>query len=101
MDRDATRRANDEAFRRETHERWVTRVHRDMADAGYRDEWYAEQCGGCRFWLALMGVLGDDYGACSNPDSPFDGTVRFEHDGCEAFTPVSDDEWGLGPGVTP
>ena len=27
----------------------------------------------------------EEYGVCSNPSSPFDGTVRFEHDGCSEF----------------
>ncbi|MER7741941.1 hypothetical protein ABTX34_27115 [Streptomyces sp. NPDC096538] len=33
----------------------------------------------------MSGQLGQDYGACSNPVSPFDGRVRFEHDGCQSF----------------
>lgn len=67
------------------HERWVAERNRRTEDPGYREEWYSEQCGGCRFWLPLSGELGRDYGACANPASPFDGRVRFEHDGCEAF----------------
>jgi Protein of unknown function (DUF3027) len=68
-----------------------------MSNPGYRDEWYGEQCGGCRFWIALTGVLGSDYGACTNPASPRDGFVQCEHDGCEAFAPVGDGEWGSEP----
>ncbi|MFD7448723.1 hypothetical protein [Kitasatospora sp. NPDC059827] len=44
------------------HGRWMTRRHRGGADD---DEWYS--------------------GACANGESEFDGTVRFEHDGCERF----------------
>jgi hypothetical protein len=55
------------------------------------------RCGGCRFWIALTGVLGDDYGACTNPDSVRDGVVQFEHDGCGAFAPVTEGEWGAAP----
>jgi hypothetical protein len=90
-------RPNDDAFRRLTHERWVRRLNRDMADPDYRDEWYAEQCGGCVYWIPLSGVLGDDYGACANEASPRDGVVQFEHDGCEAFAPVAEGEWGRAP----
>ncbi|NRQ38597.1 DUF3027 domain-containing protein [Nonomuraea sp. NN258] len=67
------------------HRRWVAERHRRTEDPDYREEWYYEQCGSCRFWLPLSGELGRDYGACANPASPFDGRVRFEHDGCEAF----------------
>ena len=90
-------RPNDDAFARETHARWAQGQHRPMDDPGYRDEWYAEQCGGCRFWIALGGVLGDDYGVCANAVSPRDGRVQFEHDGCEAFAPVTEGEWGRAP----
>ncbi len=68
-----------------------------MDSPAYRDEWYAQQCGGCRYWIALHGVLGSDYGACSNARSPRDGMVQFEHDGCDAFEPVTEGEWGGTP----
>ncbi|MER7848576.1 DUF3027 domain-containing protein [Kitasatospora sp. NPDC096077] len=64
------------------HERWIARRHRGGPDD---DEWYAEQCGFCRHWFPLAGTMGLDYGACANGASAFDGTVRFEHDGCERF----------------
>ena len=38
--------------------------------------------------MPLAGALGDDWGACSGALSPFDGMVRFEHDGCDAFEAV-------------
>jgi Protein of unknown function (DUF3027) len=94
---DPAPRPNDEAFQRDIHERWVERQHRPMSDPEYRDEWCAEQCGGCRFWIPLSGVLGDDYGACANAASPRDGRVQFEHDGCESFAPVSEGDWGRAP----
>jgi hypothetical protein len=40
----------------------------------------------CEFWVPLAGQWGLDYGACANPRSPFDGRVRFEHDGCEEYS---------------
>ncbi|MFS8105241.1 DUF3027 domain-containing protein [Lentzea alba] len=69
----------------EIHERWVRRRNRDTGDPAYRDEWYDQQCGGCRNWIPVTGALGSDYGVCAGAKSQFDGTVRFEHDGCDAF----------------
>ena len=53
------------------------------------------QCGGCRYFIPLTGALIDDWGACSNPVSVFDGAVMFEHLGCDVFAQARDD-WG-GP----
>jgi hypothetical protein len=77
--------SRDPKVRDEVHRRWVARQNRDTADPSYHDEWYDEQCGGCWFWIPLAGELGSDYGACANASSPFDSTVRFEHDGCDVF----------------
>jgi hypothetical protein len=52
------------------------------------------QCGGCRFWIALCGQIGNDSGACTNVEAAFDGRVRFEHDGCEAFAVREDESFG-------
>lgn len=76
-----------------THERWLARRNRRQEDPSYQDEWYAEQCGHCRFWVPLSGALGADYGACTNQQSPFDGRVQFEHDGCDEFEAA--DSWGI------
>jgi hypothetical protein len=76
------------------HERWVQGRHRDTGKPGYLDRWYDEQCGGCRYWIALSGEIGRDYGACTNSASPFDGVVRFEHDGCDVFSPRPDGSFG-------
>jgi len=73
------------------HKRWVARRNRDTNQDDYREEWYDEQCGSCRFWFPLAGELGSDYGACANARSPFDGQVRFEHDGCDEFLDAG--EW--------
>lgn len=73
------------------HERWKKRLNRAQGPT-YRDEWYAEQCGACRFFIPLMGALAEDYGCCSNETSPFDGKAMFEHDGCEQFEEGGD--WG-------
>jgi hypothetical protein len=67
------------------HERWITRLNRSTDDPEYREEWYGTQCGGCRHWFPIAGRLGTDYGVCANMKSQFDGTARFEHDGCDGF----------------
>ncbi|WP_217127225.1 DUF3027 domain-containing protein [Streptomyces sp. AC558_RSS880] len=83
------RRHNDEC-----HERWVRLRSRRTDQSGYRDEWFDEQCGGCQFWVALRGGLGRDWGVCTHPGSPFDGRVRFEHDGCDLFVVRKDGSFG-------
>lgn len=75
----------------EIHNRWRDAKNRDQDDSSYLDAWYGEQCGACRHWLPLAGALGEDYGGCTNAQSPFDKHVMFEHDGCEAFEPNG--EW--------
>ncbi|MFD5096262.1 DUF3027 domain-containing protein [Amycolatopsis thailandensis] len=79
---------DDEQFNRACHARWRERLNRAALapDGG--------QCGGCVFWVALHGRLGDDYGACTSAKSIFDGMVRFEHDGCTAFTERGDGSFG-------
>jgi len=67
-----------------------SRRHQDRTYARWAEEisqreWAFEQCGECRWWIPLTGAWGTDWGACSNPASPFDARVRFEHDGCPAF----------------
>ena len=66
-------------------ERWSSRLNRDEASSDYREEWYGEQWLHCRFLVPLQEPLGYDYGACANPESPFDAHVMFEHDGCDWF----------------
>lgn len=73
------------AERAAIHARWVRNRNRRTDDPAYRESWYAEQCGACRFWIPLAGTMGLDYGACANPAPPFDGAIRFEHDGCDGF----------------
>jgi hypothetical protein len=71
------------------HERWLTKAQ--YGERMERGEARAEQCLFCRYYIPLMGALAEDWGACSNPSSLFDGQVMFEHDGCEEFSPA--DEW--------
>ncbi|MFE9130065.1 DUF3027 domain-containing protein [Streptomyces sp. NPDC007148] len=76
------------------HERWLRGLNRQTGAPDYKDEWYFEQCGGCRFWVALSGELGRDWGACTHVASTFDGQVRFEHDGCASFMVRTDASFG-------
>ncbi|WP_246212253.1 DUF3027 domain-containing protein [Streptomyces abyssomicinicus] len=76
------------------HERWLRGLNRPTGARDYREEWYDEQCGGCRFWIGLRGQLGRDWGACTHAGSRFDGQVRFEHDGCTSFMIRTDTSFG-------
>ncbi|WP_165984281.1 DUF3027 domain-containing protein [Streptomyces sp. YIM 98790] len=76
------------------HARWIEHRNRRTEDPDYPEEWYFQQCGGCRYWVPLAGKLGLDYGACANQRSPFDASIRFEHDGCEAYE-ESGEEWAI------
>lgn len=82
-----------EDHERHTFQRWKRLRNRVQGDTAYRNDWYAQQCGGCQYWVPLAGTWGADFGACSNEESPFDSTVRFEHDGCEFFLPA--EKWGI------
>ncbi|MCO8273999.1 DUF3027 domain-containing protein [Actinoplanes sp. TRM 88003] len=85
---------DDERHNDACHHRWVKERHRVTGDPDYPEHWYDEQCGGCAFWIALHGRLGADYGVCSNPVSAFDARVRFEYDGCDAYTGRTDGSFG-------
>jgi len=70
------------------HDRWLEKFrNRFPPPEGqeYQDEWQQQQCLFCNFYIGLLGALKEDWGVCSNPNSPFDGRVIFEHDGCEHF----------------
>ena len=78
--------------RRSTSDRWLRGRNRTQEASDYKDEWRTQQCGQCQYWIPLAGTWGLDYGAYSNEASTFDGSIRFEHDGCEAFLPA--EQWG-------
>ena len=79
---------NDMRFAAKTHQRWMARRNRRQEAPDYKEEWWGQRCGHCRYWVPLSGALGSDYGACTNDRSPFDGHVQFEHDGCDEFQPA-------------
>jgi DUF3027 family protein len=78
-----------------THQRWIKKLPHNRyppaSNAEHPDEWTAEQCLMCQYYIKLSGDLGYDWGVCSNVDSPLDGKVMFEHDGCEYFTFAEDE----------
>jgi hypothetical protein len=82
--------ANNSDHFNQCHARWRTRLHRDQSPGSYKDEWYAQQCLHCRYFVPLTGAFALDYGACTNPASPCDATVRFEHDGCDEFAAATE-----------
>jgi hypothetical protein len=78
------------------HLRWYPRRNRQPENPEYKDEWYAEQCGGCSYYVRLTGHFEDDYGACTNAKSSCDGRVMFEHDGCDQFQDAGGWDYGAG-----
>lgn len=52
------------------------------------------QCMFCVYYVPLSGVFIEDWGACTNVKSQYDGTVRYEHDGCREFV-QADEQWQL------
>lgn len=46
---------------------------------------------GCRYFIALEGEHGMDWGVCSEPRSPRSGLLTFEHMGCEFFEAEPED----------
>jgi hypothetical protein len=79
---------HDPAHVAQTKQRWRRLWHRRTDVPGYREEWRSQQCGACEFWIPFAGELGLDYGACTNPASPHEGTIMYEHDGCDSFSPA-------------
>ena len=67
--------------------RWIEK------SSDYGDGATYEQCGGCRYYLRLTGMLSSDWGVCSHSASDWDGLAMFEHDGCEHFEHALDG-WG-------
>jgi len=65
------------------HIRWEKFRNRDLTKGGQVSEWIDTQCQSCVYYVPLVGKFSEDYGACTNEASPFDGKVMFEHDGCD------------------
>jgi hypothetical protein len=76
-----------------TKQRWRRLWDRRMDDPEYREAWRLQQCGACVSWIPFAGELGLDYGGCTNPDSPHESTILYEHDGCDAYSRA--EVWGV------
>lgn len=63
----------------------MKRRNRVMESPDYKDKWGLQQCFACKFYVSLIGTFIEDYGGCTNENSPFDKQIMFEHDGCEQF----------------
>jgi hypothetical protein len=76
-----------------THEKlWqiVRKLDTDYEPYG-KIERYGSDCScGCRHFVKLAGEVGNDWGVCSNPESPRSGFLTFEHQGCSAFEATTD-----------
>ena len=79
--------ASSSAHCRSCHNRWLEKhALNDAALEGLRRP--GEQCGVCRFFVPLTGFFINDWGACTNGASEFDGRVMLEHWGCAHFQPA-------------
>ena len=72
------------------HMRWEKFRNRDLTKGEQPREWIETQCQSCAYYVPLIGKFSEDYGACTNGISPFDGRIMFEHDGCDEHV-LSDD----------
>ncbi|MGC4013422.1 MAG: DUF3027 domain-containing protein [Luteolibacter sp.] len=59
------------------HERWIQQANYIAKG------WIEFQCHTCAYYVPLTGAFACDWGACTNRNSPEDGRVKFEHDGCD------------------
>lgn len=82
-------RKDDEKALDDAHERFVKRLY---LNADGKAHFRQEQCCWCRKFVPLSGPLGSDWGVCINDQSPRDGLLTFEHDGCDKHIPIDDDE---------
>ncbi|MBR0752711.1 DUF3027 domain-containing protein [Bradyrhizobium jicamae] len=64
------------------HVRWEKFRNRDLTRGEQTSKWNETQCESCAYYVPLVGKFSEDYGACTNGISPFDGRIMFEHDGC-------------------
>lgn len=64
----------------EVHVRWIAERH-----VGPEVDGFILQCMHCEFYIPLEGVLGMDWGVCTNPKSRYDRRACFGHDGCDKW----------------
>src|SRR5437870_4997761 len=85
---------NDRLHTNKTHKRWINQIvwGNDLEQGLTSNGVEMRQCFLCQFYVQLTGALGPDWGACTNPVSPFDGKIMFEHNGCDQFSLAEDEE---------
>ena len=68
----------------------VRRLNTDYEPFGKAEREGPDCSGGCCHFIKLAGDVGNDWGVCSNPESPRAGLLTFEHQGCAAFEAMTD-----------
>jgi hypothetical protein len=92
---------NDKKHAHETHDRWAKKLqsNRNFDAPGYVTPGLDnELCMMCQYYVPLKGLLGLDWGVCSNTHSRFDGRVMLEEDGCEQYS-FAEDAPELNPDI--
>jgi len=82
------------------HERRIQRRQNLAPDADFDTlppSWFADQCGGCRYFIPMTGLFSSDWGVCSQRTAVKDGQVVFEHDGCDQFEDAGKWDFGKAP----
>jgi hypothetical protein len=69
----------------------VKNLDTDFEPYGKRERDGSDCSCGCKFFHALEGKAGSDWGVCTNPKSPRCGILTFEHQGCQEFE--ADQRW--------
>ena len=59
----------------------VRRLDTDYEPFGKAEREGPDCSSGCRHFIKLAGDVGNDWGVCSNPESPRAGLLTFEHQG--------------------
>ena len=72
----------------------VRRFNTDYEPFGKVERERPDCSAGCRHFTKLAGDVGNDWGVCSNSESPRAGLLTFEHQGFAAFEPIPQDESG-------
>ena len=67
----------------------VRRLDTDYEPYGQAERDGSDCSSGCRYFVKLAGELGNDWGVCSNSESPRGGLLTFEHQGCTAFRAIT------------
>ena len=69
----------------------VRRLDTDYEPYGKAERDGSDCSCGCRHFVKLAGDVGNDWGVCSNPESPRSELLTFAHQGCPAFEPITVD----------